>query len=327
MDIYITKEIHDSLNRLPGNKTAQKSYLKVYAALYLLSQYKNKQGYFTAPSSYLKKINSRYLKVVKHLINEGLLIFKTTLHNGDTLFSADIEKKYYSVSNGIPMSYKFLTNFSEKYKIKVDMRSGKERRWYALIEQSLIQVGLPVKITRDGFGRRVHHSGIRNYKKLFGRKGYCTIDAIASQPRILYDILKSKNKTDITYFTIFEQNLDFYNELSFRLNLSTRDEAKKIFLHWLNGDGFIPDFRINSLFPVATRFLQTYKRQNGYTAIARLIQREESKTWIDGILNHIDVDFALPVHDSLIIKNDDAAKVVKFISDNYPYLSIKQTPL
>jgi hypothetical protein len=54
------------------------------------------------------------------------------------------------------------------------------------------------------------------------------------------------------------------------------------------------------------------------------LQRVESKIWIDDILNNIPTDWALPVHDSVIVKEEDVDKVYNWIKGKYPNLAIKK---
>jgi hypothetical protein len=56
MKVTIPKLIKYSIADI-GNKTFQKTALKIYAALYERSKRKNSEGYFDVPSTYLKSIN------------------------------------------------------------------------------------------------------------------------------------------------------------------------------------------------------------------------------------------------------------------------------
>jgi len=49
-----------------GNKTRQKSLLRVYNALLVKSKYKNKDGWFEVSSNYLLKVNSKYKNIIDY---------------------------------------------------------------------------------------------------------------------------------------------------------------------------------------------------------------------------------------------------------------------
>jgi len=74
------------------------------------------------------------------------------------------------------MKYKFLIS-TEGETIDVDMATNRYFRWYQIIQDSLLEFGFEdIKIKRDTFGRRVHHSAIQNYKEDF--KDYFSINSI-----------------------------------------------------------------------------------------------------------------------------------------------------
>lgn len=305
---------------MPFNKTVKNNAIKIYAALYLMSLRKNRFGYFPVPSDYLKSINVRYYKIIQHFQEVGLIKpYTRKIQDENDIFNV-IEKKYYDVSKGVCMRYKFLIPI-EGEEIDVDLITNRSLRWYDIVQYSLLSTGYEVKIKRDTFGRRLHHSAIMDYKEYF--KGYWTIDSISSQPRLLYLDMKKKGIIDPTYMYIFENDKDFYQEIQYKLNIETRKEAKDLFMYWVNSSGYVPNFNIHTLFPVASSYIKKYKVGN-YKNMGSHLQRVESKIWIDGILNNIPVEWALPVHDSLIIKDNDVDLVFDYIKNNYPELKIKK---
>ena len=226
------------------------------------------------------------------------------------------------------MKYKFLINIEIGREIEVNMTSDSSSRWYEVIENSLIESGFEVMISRDSFGRRVHHSAIREYKNDF--KGFYTIDSICSQPRLLYLHMKEKDIIDEEYNRIFENELDFYTEVSNILGLNIngslsdrRQEAKDLFLFWVNGNGYVPTFTIHTLFPNVSRYLKKLKQGN-YKNSGSLLQRIESKIWIDDLLNNIPCDFALPVHDCVIVKESDVDTILLYCRAKYPNIRFKK---
>lgn len=321
MKVEITQKIKDIINNLDGNKTYKMSALKIYAALYVMSKRQNKFGYFPVPSTYLVSINKRYSRIMDDFEKQGLIkAFTRSVIDENDIFNS-IEKKYYDVNKGVCMKYKFLLPIEGEF-VNVDMVTNRFYRWYDIIQDSLLEFGFEdIKIKRDTFGRRVHHSAIMNYKTDF--KDYWTIDAVSSQPRLLYMDMKSKGIVDEEFFKIFENGKDFYRELEYKLNLDCRQEAKDLFMYWVNSSGYVPDFNIHILFPKTSKFIKDYK-SGDYKNMASHLQRIESKIWIDDIMNNIPVNWALPVHDSVILKEEDVDTVYNWIVAKYPDLKFKK---
>lgn len=324
MNIKVPKEVKKVINDMPYNKTVKTNAIKIYAALYLKSHLKNSNGYFPVPSEYLQSINKRYNNIMEYFIKSGIIDFyKKAYQDDDDIFNT-IYRKSYNKEKGICAKYKFLVNIETGDDVEVDMVTNRYNRWYEIIENSLVETGFDVKITRDSFGRRVHHSAIREYKNDF--KGYYTIDSVCSQPRLLYLHLQQKGIVDETYNNIFDNDLDFYGEVAHKLNLESRQDAKDLFMYWLNGNGYVPNFNIHTLFPVVSSFLKSIKKGN-YKNSGSLLQRMESKIWIDDILNDIPCDFALPIHDSVVVKEKDVDNVLMYCQSKYPQLKFKKEKL
>jgi hypothetical protein len=94
-------------------------------------------------------------------------------------------------------------------------------------------------------------------------------------------------------------------------------------MFWLNGNGYVPNYGIHTLFPFVSSFLKNLKKGN-YKNSGSLLQRIESKIWIDDILNNIPCDFAIPIHDSVIVKEEDVENVLKYCQAKYPQLKFKK---
>lgn len=329
MKILITKEIQESINKL-GNKTARANGLKVYAGLYNKSLIKSKNGLFPVPSNYLESINKRYHRTIKQLLKDGIIdYFKRDIIDPNDIFNT-ITKKYYNTTMKICMKYRILVDLTNAYEIEVDMDTYKKTKWYDITYKSLEQLGHDnIKITRDEFGRRVHHNLTQTYKEELKNKGYSVIDAKCSQPRLLYLLMKERGVVDVAYNSIFENGRDFYLYVVGKLGLdgslsgeSDRKDAKDLFMFWLNANGYVPNFNFTGLFPVASKFLSKLK-SNNYKDSASFFQREEAKIWIDGILSNVNVNFALTVHDSIIVKNKDANDVLDFCKEKYPNIEFE----
>ena len=322
MKIILPEKIKNSINSL-GNKTRKKNALKIYAALYGSNKRKNEKGYFSCPSTYLRKINARYHDIMERFIADGIIDFKKTMKIDPKDIFQSIVSKTYSSQLGYCMQYKFLIDISNGEDVEVDMSTNKKERWFELTANSLIELGYEPKITRDNFGRRVYYPLIQDYKTELKNKGLCIIDAKTSQPRLLWLIMKDRGIIDPNYHRIFSNNLDLYNYLATTLNLPNRDAGRDLFVNWLNGKGYVQDLRIEKIFPIATCFIRGLKKQF-YKDSASFMQRAESKIWIDDLLENLPVEFALPVHDSLIIKEADYEKVMEYCQAKYPEIEFKR---
>jgi hypothetical protein len=331
MIIEINEKIMKIINDMPYNKTVKKNAMKIYGALYLMSKRKNKNGYFSVPSTYLSSINKRYYRIIKYF-EEAKLIkpYTRPVFDDNDIFKV-IDKRYYDVNKGICMKYKFLISTGGE-NINVDLATNKTMKWFQLIQNSLLEYGYEyanIWIKRDTFGRRVHHTGIMNYKEDFSSASlplgeqYYTIDSISSQPRLLWLDMKKKGIVDPLMDYIFMNEKDFYLEVQHKLNIKERNDAKELFMYWINSKGYVTNFDIHLIFPVASKYIKDYK-SNNYKNLSSHLQRIESKIWIDDILNNVDCEWALPVHDSLIVKEKDVESVYSFIKERYPELRFKK---
>ena len=317
MEVEINNKIKTIINEMPFNKTVKNNAVKIYGALYLLSKRKNKYGYFSVSSEYLTSINKRYSRIINYFIEKDLIKPYTRMVQDDKDIFNSREVKYYDVSKGICMKYKFNIS-TDGEMINIDLKTNKYFRWYKITQDSLLEIGYEdIKISRDTFGRRLHHSAIRNYKTDF--KGYYTIDAKCSQPRLLWLDMKKNGIIDPEYNNIFENNLDFYLETQYKLKLKERDDAKELFMFWINSSGYVPDFNIHKIYPIVSNYIKSYKKGN-YKNMSSHLQRIEAKIWIDDILNNIPTNFALPIHDAVIVKKEDADMVLQYCKNKYPDL-------
>jgi len=224
------------------------------------------------------------------------------------------------------MKYKFLIDLADAEEMEIDFTSDEKSRWYSLIRSSLTQLGYDnIKIKRDGFGLRVWHNAIQGYKRDLKDMELMVIDAKCSQPRLLYNLMKDANIIDTNYFALFENDTqrDFYNFIINQFNLtgigydSKRDEAKELFTMWIFGQGYTKGFQFHQIFPEASSFIRTLKNR-GYKDSASYMQRQEAKVWIDDIMENIPIDFAIPVHDSIIVRANDAGLALDWCKEKHP---------
>jgi len=313
MKVILPLEVINCISKI-GNKTAQKNGYKIYAALVLMPKRQNKHGYFPVPSSYLEKINKRYGRALNALQDAFVIKPFTRIEQHPKLLFESVEKKYYNVSSGICKKYKFLIDINKGVIEEIDFDNNRKYRWYSIIESSMAELGYVGKISRDTFGRRVHHTVIPIYKEDLKNIGLAIIDAKCSQSKLLLNIMKEKDITDKNYETAFE--VDFYNYLVQNLNLTDRQQAKDLFMYFLNSSGYVPNYKIHILFPTASKFIRTLKTKNHKDA-ASYIQREESKIWIDDLLENIPTNFALPIHDCLVVRDKEVYEILNYCKIKY----------
>lgn len=326
MKITIPEQVQLSINTFK-RKDVKEVAIKIYAALVRLNERKNTTtGWFDAPSSYLKSLNLRYYKIIDKFLEDGIIEYYSRPSIDEKDIFNSVNKKYYNKTLGFCMKYRFLIDIEVGIEYDFDIENPNKNRWYEIIKSSLIALGYEPTITRDTFGRRVHHSVIYDHKSNLKGKGFSTIDAVCSQPRLLYLIMKEKGLYDKEYFDIFEKGDDFYLVLIEKLNLKTRDESKKLFMNWVFGDGYVPETGIYQLFSNTSNFIKTLKTRS-YKDASSYLQRREAKIWIDDLLENIPTNFALPIHDALLVKTTDARTVLNYCKEKYPQIEFSMNEL
>jgi len=313
MKIVIPEEVIDCISKT-GNKTAQVSGYKIYAGLVRMNHRKNMHGYFPCPSEYLEAINKRYIRTIKALKDAGILKpYTRSMQHPKDIFDS-VEKRYYNVNKGVCIKYKFLIDISKGRIVEIDFENKRKLKWYSIVESSINKLGYKGTISRDTFGRRVHHPAIATYKEDLKGAGFALIDAKCSQPKLLLNIIKAQGIVDANYERAFD--IDFYNYLVKELDLADRAQAKDLFMFWLNSSGYVPNYKIHILFPGASSFIKGLKSKY-YKDASSYLQRIEAEIWIDDLLVNIPVDFALPVHDCLIVKDKDVYDVLAYCEGKY----------
>lgn len=315
--MIIPQEVIDSVNEFKRKDVRDVAY-KIYCALKRLDERKNTTtGWFDAPSSYLKSINVRYYKIIDKFLENGIIKYysRPTTDTQDIFNSVD--KKYYNKTLGFCMKYKFLIDTEIGTEYDFDVENPNKMRWYEVIKSSLISLGYEPNIKRDTFGRRVHHKAIYDHKTNLVDKGFSIIDAKCSQPRLLYLIMKEKGIYDKAYYDIFESNDDFYLYLVENLDIKTRQEAKNLFMQWVFSNGYVEKTGIFHLFSNTSNFISSLKTRS-YKDACSYLQRREAKIWIDDLLENIPVNFALPIHDALLVRTVDAREVISYCRSKYP---------
>lgn len=323
MKIIMPEQVIECIDSI-GNRTKRASAYKIFAALTICSRKKNhKTGYFPVPSAYLQKVNCRYKSILAEFEKKNIIeVYSRVDYDPNDLFGY-LRKPYYNTDKHICKRYRFNLDIKVGRIVDIDFKNPRNSRWFNLLADSLKQLGITGKISRDSFGRRVHHPLIPIYKKTLVDKGYVMIDAKASQPKILNGILKSRNIFDYNFERAFQYG--FYEYIEDKLNLE-EGEAKKLIMFWLNSSGFVPNYGIVKLFPKASEFLKDLKRKN-YKDAASLLQREESRIWIDDLYQNLPVNFAIPVHDCIIIKAVDLEEVLAYCKERHPQIDFEHSEL
>lgn len=326
----IGKEL-DYILQQQKRKDAKERIIKIYNAL--LFKKGGTKGYFNCPSAYLKKVSGQYNKAMDLLLEHKIIEFQSFNIDDRDLFNQR-RKKYYNTENGTCVRYKFLVDIEVgyDYDLTTDFSSLYDKeKWYMKTRYSLLQLGFQpdeLLIKRDNFSRRLHTNitgfipEARTYKELMCGGEYYVIDSKTSQPRLLWLTLNETGLQDEKLNDIFNNGLDFYDYIIQRIPaLIDRDDAKELFTSWINGTGYLDADKssIRDIFPVANMFLRKYKTAS-YKDACRLLQYKEATIFIDDLLNNIPVDFCLSVHDSLLVKKEDAEKVLEYCKLKRPEL-------
>lgn len=332
--MIIPEEVMFLINK-EKRKDSKERILKVYEALVYKKGSNN--GYFDCPSAYLKKINNRYYKVINLFIDYNIIEFYSR-NEEEFLFEPNRKKKFYSTDRGYCIKYKFLIDIEIGHEVESVLNKEnlyEDNKWYQKTKYSLLQLGFKpeeLKIARDNFSRRLHTNitGVvkdwMSYKNFLAGGKYFAIDAKTSQPRLLWIKLQEIGLQDKNLNEIFENGLDFYQYILDRMPILNNDrvEAKELFASWINGTGYLEEEKveIRNIFPVAHTFIRNYKTSS-YKNVCRFLQYTEATIFIDDLLNNVDVDFCLSMHDSLIVKKEDSQKVLEWCRDRRPELKFE----
>lgn len=340
--MIIPKEL-DYILGLQKRKDAKERILKVYNALLYKRGSKIGKSYFDCPSSYLKKVSGQYNIVLKLFLDYKIIDFysKSNEEKWDDIFQPYTlrRKKYYNTETGQCSKYRFIIDTEEGYKLEFNQDYScvyNNEKWYQKTRYSLLQLNFgseEINIKRDNFSRRLHTNitgpidGWKSYRNLLSGGKYYAIDSKTSQPRLLWLKLNEIGLQDEKLNYIFENYLDFYQYIMDRIPVlnNDRDEAKELFASWINGTGYLDQDKasIRDIFPVAQSFIKNYKTAS-YKNVCRLLQYTESTIFIDDLLNNVPVEFCLTVHDSLIVKKEDADMVLQWCRERRPELRFEK---
>ena len=88
-----------------------------------MSNRQNKHGYFPVPSTYLEKINKRYRRTLNALQAASIIKPFTRIEQHPNLLFESIEKRYYNVSRGICIKYKFLIDTTKGIEEEIELEN------------------------------------------------------------------------------------------------------------------------------------------------------------------------------------------------------------
>lgn len=95
---------------------------------------------------------------MKKFIEDGIITYyKTAVQDPNDIFIRKL-KSIRRLSLSICMKYKFLIDVENGMDMEIDMSNNRHKRWYKITENTLKRLGYEdIQISRDSFGRRVHH--------------------------------------------------------------------------------------------------------------------------------------------------------------------------
>lgn len=151
-------------------------------------------------------------------------------------------------------------------------------------------------------------------------------DLANSQFAILCHILKTKDEIkdtdDFKRFKELSEPGELYTCIEKELACNTKKEAKVMLFELLfssEKNKSQNKKKVVSLFPSVCKWIDDYKRQYGYEQFPIMLQKEESKMFIDDIWYSLKEKglFCLTKHDSVIIKKENEEEVETFLKEYF----------
>jgi hypothetical protein len=156
------------------------------------------------------------------------------------------------------------------------------------------------------------------------------LDLMNSQFTILSYMLPKSDLHDFRRFKTLCKDGKLYDYIKEELSLETKKEAKQItfellFSSWRNTNPRIK--KMKELFPNVINYISDYKRENGDSEFAIMLQLKESEIFIDDIWMTLKEDgfFALTKHDSIICKKEDENVIRDFITMYFDSIGLEGT--
>ena len=155
------------------------------------------------------------------------------------------------------------------------------------------------------------------------------IDLSNSQFTILSWVLQNELDTeDFKRFKELSVTGELYDYIKDILGLESRKEGKNAMFEILfssRRNNTQSKVLIKEIFPSVVRWIDKFKKENGDRSFSIMLQKEESKIFIDGILKSLIKKkmFALTKHDSFIIRAEDKERVLGLISDYFNRIGLE----
>ena len=156
------------------------------------------------------------------------------------------------------------------------------------------------------------------------------LDMANSQFAILSHIMPDLDTIDYRLFKALSFSGDLYAHIKCKLELETLKEAKNITFQVLFGKGRqrtqgFKDF--TELFPSVMEWINQYKKEHGHKEFPIMLQKEESKIFIDNLYTEIKRKklFCLTKHDSLIIRKEDLKEIQEYVQEYFDSIGFEGT--
>lgn len=148
-----------------------------------------------------------------------------------------------------------------------------------------------------------------------------TLDIVNSQIALMARVMPDLGTADSELFKSISVDGTFYESVQQLLGLKSRKEAKIVSFEMLfsargNRSRYLK--RMREVFPSVMAWVDGYKLEHGDNMFAVMLQREESKIFVDGLLRRIKVlgYLCFTKHDSIIYRAEDAGEIEK-IAEGY----------
>lgn len=155
------------------------------------------------------------------------------------------------------------------------------------------------------------------------------IDLKNAQFALLSHILTGKLDTpDFSLFKSLSISGELYDYIKDNLSLESRKQGKIAMFEILfsSRNNNTPNkAKLKELFPSVIKWIDDYKKQNGDEAFSIMLQKTESKIFIDGLLTKIKKQkmFCLTKHDSVIVREENKDKVITLIELEFGKINLE----
>ena len=155
-----------------------------------------------------------------------------------------------------------------------------------------------------------------------------TLDIVNSQIALMSRVMPDLNTADSELFKSISVDGTFYESVQQLLGLKSRKEAKIVSFEMLfsaRGNRSVYLKRMREVFPSVMAWVDGYKLEHGDNMFAVMLQREESKIFVDGLLRRIKVlgYLCFTKHDSIIYRAGDAGEIERIAEGYFAEIGFK----